>query len=182
MSRIGNKPVPVPKGVDVKIEGNKITIKGSKGTLSRIIDSNIKFELKDGLITLKRSSDIKKVKALHGLSRALINNMVIGVSLGFNKVLEINGVGYRAAKQGKNLNLQIGYSHPVEIIAPPGIDFILEGTSKITVIGIDKELVGQIAADIRDVRPVEPYKGKGIKYQGEIVRRKAGKATSKASG
>ena len=177
MSRIGKNPVPVPSGVDVKInKGNHIVVKGPKGTLERQLSSDMNIALDNGQITVTRPNDLKKFKALHGLTRTLINNMVIGVTSGYTKVLEINGVGYRAAKSGKKLTLTLGYSHPVDLEDPDGVTSTVEGTNKIIVSGIDKEKVGQHAANIREKRPPEPYKGKGIKYEDEYVRRKAGKA------
>lgn len=180
MSRIGKMPIVIPAGVEIKLEtGNLITVKGPKGTLQRklVDDMNIAVEATEIIVT--RPSDLKKHKALHGLTRTLIANMVEGVTKGYEKVLEINGVGYRAAKSGKKLNLTLGYSHPVEMIDPDGIETILEGQNKITVKGIDKEKVGQFAAEIRTKRPPEPYKGKGIKYADEIIRRKEGKTGKK---
>jgi len=177
MSRIGKMPISVPSGVDVKIgEGNLLTIKGPKGTLARKLPSDMNIALEDGQLEIKRPSELKKHKALHGLTRTLINNMVVGVTDGYSKVLEINGVGYRAAKSGNKLTLTLGYSHPVELIDPEGVTSEVEGTNKITISGIDKEKVGQYAANIREKRPPEPYKGKGIKYENEYIRRKAGKA------
>jgi len=177
MSRIGKNPVPVPAGVDVKIgEGNLVTVKGPKGTLERKLSSDMNIALEAGQITVTRPNELKRFKSLHGLTRTLINNMVVGVTEGYSKVLEINGVGYRAAKSGKKLTLNLGYSHPVEMEDPDGITSEVEGNNKITVSGIDKEKVGQYAANIREKRPPEPYKGKGIKYETEYIRRKAGKA------
>ena len=177
MSRIGKMPIPVPSGVEVKIaEGNFITIKGPKGTLERKLPSDMNIALENGQLEITRPSELKKFKALHGLTRTLINNMVVGVTDGYKKVLEINGVGYRAAKNGNKLNLSLGYSHPVELVDPDGVTSEVEGTNKIIVSGIDKEKVGQYAANIREKRPPEPYKGKGIKYENEYIRRKAGKA------
>jgi len=177
MSRIGKMPVVVPGGVDVKIaEGNFMTVKGPKGTLERKLSSDMNIALEDGQLIIKRPSDLKKFKSLHGLTRTLINNMVVGVTEGYTKTLEINGVGYRAAKSGNKLTLTLGYSHPVEMTDPEGVTSEVEGNNKIIVSGIDKEKVGQYAANIREKRPPEPYKGKGIKYDNEHVRRKAGKA------
>ena len=171
MSRIGRLPITVPAGVTVEIaENNKVTVKGPKGTL----------EKKEGdQIVVTRPNDLKKMKSLHGLTRTLINNMVVGVTEGYKKVLEVNGVGYRAAKAGNKLTLSLGYSHPVEMIDPEGVETVLEGQNKITVQGIDKEKVGQYAAEIRDKRRPEPYKGKGIKYADEVIRRKVGKTGKK---
>ena len=180
MSRIGKKPIDVPSGVDVKIDGQDVVVKGSKGELSRTFNERIGFEMEDGVLTLTRPDDSRESRALHGLSRALLNNMVVGVSDGFVKELEIHGVGYRATLKGKDIELLVGFSHPVNIEAPEGITFDVPEQTKIVVSGIDKELVGQVAANIRKVRPPEPYKGKGIRYVGEYVRRKAGKAGATA--
>ena len=180
MSRIGRMPIAVPAGVTVEIaENNKVTVKGPKGTLERVLPSEMDIKLEDGQIVVTRPNDLKKMKSLHGLTRTLINNMVIGVTEGYNKVLEINGVGYRAQKQGNKLVLSLGYSHPVEMVDPEGVTTTLEGQNKITVSGIDKEKVGQYAAEIRDKRRPEPYKGKGIKYADEVIRRKVGKTGKK---
>lgn len=176
MSRIGKKPVPVPSGVDVKIDGNTVRVKGPKGELSRDLHPDISVQLADGHLEVTRPSDEQFHRALHGLSRTLVANMVEGVTKGFEKSLEINGVGYRATKQGNKLVLQVGYSHPVEIDPPKGIDIEVPAPTKITVKGIDKETVGAMAAKIRGVREPEPYLGKGIKYVDEKIRRKAGKA------
>lgn len=179
MSRIGKMPVAIPAGVDVKLEeGNILTVKGSKGTLTRKLVNEMKIEVNAGQIEVTRPSDLKRHKALHGLTRTLIANMVEGVTNGYSKVLEINGVGYRAAKSGNKLTLSLGYSHPVEMIDPEGITSVVEG-NKITVSGIDKQKVGQFAAEIRTKRPPEPYKGKGIKYSTETIRRKVGKTGKK---
>ena len=180
MSRIGKMPISVPSGVEIKIaDGNLLTVKGPKGTLERKLSSDMNIALENGQIEIKRPNDLKKFRALHGLTRTLINNMVIGVTDGYKKTLEINGVGYRAAKNGNKLALNLGYSHPVEMADPEGITVEVEGTNKIIVSGIDKEKVGQHAANIREKRPPEPYKGKGIKYDTERIRRKAGKAGKK---
>lgn len=180
MSRIGKLPVEVPAGVEVTIgEGNLVTVKGPKGTLTRKMADDMNIAVEAGQIVVTRPSDLKRHKALHGLTRTLLNNMVIGVTKGYEKVLEINGVGYRAAKSGKKLTLTLGYSHPVEMTDPEGIETVLEGQNKITVKGIDKEKVGQFAAEIRTKRPPEPYKGKGIKYADETIRRKVGKTGKK---
>ncbi len=180
MSRIGRMPIAIPAGVTVTIaENNKVTVKGPKGTLERVLPAEMTIEEKDGHIVVSRPNDLKKMKALHGLTRSLINNMVIGVTNGYEKVLEINGVGYRAAKQGNKLTLTLGYSHPVEMVDPEGLETVLDGQNKITVKGIDKEKVGQYAAEIRDKRRPEPYKGKGIKYADEVIRRKVGKTGKK---
>lgn len=175
MSRIGNKPITVPEGIDVKIEGQKVTVKGPKGTLERVVDNNISVKLDNGIITVTRSNDEKENRSLHGLTRTLINNMIQGVSKEFEKQLEINGVGYRAAKQGKTLVLTLGYSHPVKMDEPDGITYEVPNPNSIIVKGIDKELVGQMAAEIREKRPPEVYRGKGIKYVDEHIRRKEGK-------
>ncbi len=179
MSRIGNKPITVPEGVEVKIDGNHITVKGPKGTLERDIHKNMSLSLENGVLTVKRLNDEPENVSLHGLSRTLINNMIEGVSKEFSKTLEINGVGYRAQKQGNNLVLNLGYSHPVKFEAPAGITFDLPNPNQIIVRGIDKELVGQTAAVLRTKRPPEVYRGKGIKYSDEVIRRKEGKAGKK---
>ncbi len=176
MSRIGNSPISLPSGVEIKVNGSDVTVKGAKGTLERTFDSRISFNVVDDVVEVVRANDERDTRALHGLSRALLNNMVIGVSEGYKKDLEMVGVGYRASLKGKSLELLVGFSHPVLIEAPDGVDFEVPETTKISVSGIDKQLVGQVAADIRKVRPPEPYKGKGIRYAGEHVRRKAGKA------
>ncbi len=175
MSRIGRLPVVVPAGVDVNIaQDNTITVKGPKGTLERTLPSEMDIKLEDGQVVVTRPNDLKRMKSLHGLTRTLIQNMVTGVTNGYEKVLEVNGVGYRAQKQGKKLVLSLGYSHPVEMEDPEGLESTVDG-NKITVKGIDKEKVGQFAAEIRDKRRPEPYKGKGIKYADEVIRRKVGK-------
>ena len=176
MSRIGKMPVDMPSGVDVKVDGTHVTVKGSKGELSRQFNDRVSFSIENGVITVVREDDTRESRALHGLSRALLANMVHGVSEGFSKVLEIQGVGYRASLKGSDIELLVGFSHPVEVKAPKGITFEVPEPTRIVVSGIDKEQVGQVAADIRKVRPPEPYKGKGIRYSGEYVRRKAGKA------
>ena len=179
MSRIGRLPVAVPAGVTVDIkEGNDVTVKGPKGTLQRVLPEEMSIKLEDGQVIVTRPNDLKKMKSLHGLTRTLIHNMVVGVSEGYEKVLEVNGVGYRAAKQGKKLVLNLGYSHPVEMEDPAGLESAVDG-NKIIVKGIDKEKVGQYAAEIRDKRRPEPYKGKGIKYADEVIRRKVGKTGKK---
>ena len=176
MSRIGKLPVVIPAGVTVTIaEGNEVTVKGPKGELKRKFAPAMQIEQKDGSVIVSRPNDLKQNRALHGLTRTLINNMVVGVSTGYQKVLEVNGVGYRAAKAGKVLTLNLGYSHPVEMEDPEGIETVCEGQNKIIVKGIDKEKVGQYAAEIRTKRPPEPYKGKGIKYENETIIRKVGK-------
>ena len=180
MSRIGRMPIAIPEGVTVTIaENNKVTVKGPKGTLEREFPVEMDIKEEDGHIIVTRPNDLKKMKSLHGLTRTLINNMVVGVTKGYEKVLEVNGVGYRAQKQGNKLILSLGYSHPVEMTDPEGIEAVLEGQNKITVKGIDKEKVGQYAAEIRDKRRPEPYKGKGIKYADEVIRRKVGKTGKK---
>ena len=176
MSRIGKMPVTVPSGVDVKLDGIRVTVKGSKGELSREFTDRVSFSIDDGVITVGREDDTRESRALHGLSRALLANMVEGVSEGFTKILEIQGVGYRASLKGSNIELLVGFSHPVDVTAPKGITFDVPEPTRILVSGIDKEQVGEVAANIRKVRPPEPYKGKGIRYAGEYVRRKAGKA------
>jgi large subunit ribosomal protein L6 len=179
MSRIGRMPIAVPAGVTVDIaENNHVTVKGPKGTLERTLPAEMDIKLEGSEITVTRPNDLKKMKSLHGLTRTLINNMVVGVTEGYKKELEVNGVGYRAAKQGKKLTLNLGYSHPVEIEDPEGLESTVEG-NKIIVSGIDKEKVGQYAAEIRDKRRPEPYKGKGIKYSTETIRRKVGKTGKK---
>ena len=180
MSRIGRTPIAIPAGVTVEVaENNKVTVKGPKGTLERVLPAELTIEVEGAEVKVSRPNDLKRMKSLHGLTRTLINNMVIGVSEGYQKVLEINGVGYRAQKQGKTLVLSLGYSHPVEMVDPEGIETVLEGQNKITVKGINKEMVGQYAAEIRSKRGPEPYKGKGIKYADEVIRRKAGKSGKK---
>ena len=180
MSRIGRMPIAIPAGVTVTIaENNKVTVKGPKGTLERVLPEELTIKEEDGHVVVSRPNDLKRMKSLHGLTRTLINNMIVGVTNGYEKVLEVNGVGYRAAKQGKKLTLNLGYSHPVEMEDPEGIETVIEGQNKITVKGIDKEKVGQYAAEIRDKRRPEPYKGKGIKYADEVIRRKVGKTGKK---
>ena len=180
MSRIGRMPIAIPAGVTVEVaENNKVTVKGPKGTLERVLPEEMTIKLEDGHVVVTRPNDLKKMKSLHGLTRTLINNMVVGVTEGYQKVLEVNGVGYRASKSGNKLTLNLGYSHPVEMIDPEGVETVLEGQNKITVKGIDKEKVGQYAAEIRDKRRPEPYKGKGIKYADEVIRRKVGKTGKK---
>ena len=176
MSRIGLMPIPVPSGVKVKIEKNHITVEGSKGKLSRLIHADISVKLEGENLIVTRPSDVSAHRALHGLTRTLVANMVEGVTKGFEKVLELSGVGYRAQKADAGISLQIGYCHPVNFAPPPGINIAVEGTNKVLVSGIDKELVGQTAARIRALRTVDAYKGKGIKYAGERVRLKPGKA------
>lgn len=175
MSRIGNKPITVPEGVEIKIDGNHISVKGPKGTLEREIHKNISLEMNGNEIKVMRKDDEPANRSLHGLTRTLINNMIIGVTHEYSKELQINGVGYRVQKQGNNLNLTLGYSHPVIFEAPQGITFDVPNPNTIIVKGIDKELVGQTAAVIRTKRPPEVYRGKGIKYADEVIRRKEGK-------
>ena len=180
MSRIGKMPIHLPAGVEVKVSPeNVITVKGPKGTLERVLAPELTIKVEGAEIVVERPNDLKRIKSLHGLTRTLINNMVVGVTNGYEKVLEINGVGYRAAKQGKELTLTLGYSHPVIMVDPEGIETVLDGQNKITVKGIDKEKVGQYAAEIRGKRGPEPYKGKGIKYVDEVIRRKVGKTGKK---
>ncbi len=180
MSRIGRMPIAIPAGVTVEVaENNKVTVKGPKGTLERVMAPEMEIKVEGAEVTVSRPNDLKRMKSLHGLTRTLLHNMVVGVTDGFQKVLEVNGVGYRAAKQGKVLNLSLGYSHPVEMTDPEGLEVVVEGQNKIIVKGIDKEKVGQYAAEIRDKRRPEPYKGKGIKYADEHIRRKVGKAGKK---
>ena len=176
MSRIGRMPIAVPAGVEVKIDGSTVTVKGPKGTLTRTVSSNITVTLDNGVITVTRPNDLKENRALHGLTRTLIANMVQGVNEGFKKELEINGIGYRAAKQGKDLVLNIGYSHDVIMPEIDGITVEVPAPNKIIISGPDKQKVGQFAAEVRGKRPPEPYKGKGIKYIDEVIRRKEGKA------
>ena len=180
MSRIGRLPIDIPAGVEVKIEeGNKVTVKGPKGTLERVLPAEMTITKEGEEVKVTRPNDLKKMKSLHGLTRTLINNMIIGVTEGYEKRLEVNGVGYRAAKQGKKLTLSLGYSHPVEMEDPEGIEVTVDGQNLIIVKGIDKEKVGQYAAEIREKRAPEPYKGKGIKYVDEVIRRKVGKTGKK---
>ena len=180
MSRIGKMPIAVPAGVTVDIaENNKVTVKGPKGTLERVLPAEMDIKLEDGHIVVTRPNDLKKMKSLHGLTRSLLNNMVHGVTEGYEKVLEVNGVGYKAHKHGKKLVLSLGYSHPVEMEDPEGLESVVDGQNKIVIKGIDKEKVGQYAAEIRDKRRPEPYKGKGIKYADEVIRRKVGKTGKK---
>ena len=179
MSRIGRMPIAVPAGVTVDIaENNKVTVKGPKGTLERVLPAEMDIKLEADVITVSRPNDLKKMRSLHGLTRTLINNMIVGVTEGYVKDLEVNGVGYRAQKQGNKLVLALGYSHPVEMVDPEGIEVKVDG-NKISVVGIDKEKVGQYAAEIREKRAPEPYKGKGIKYVDETIRRKVGKTGKK---
>jgi large subunit ribosomal protein L6 len=179
MSRIGKKPVTLPKGVAVEIQGNTVAVKGPKGELRRTLHTEMQVALADGQVTVSRPSEEKRHKALHGLSRTLVQNMVDGVSKGFSKTLEIQGVGYKAEAKPYGVNLIVGYSHPVKYEAPKGIKISVENNTVVKIEGADKEAVGQVAAELRSVRPPEPYKGKGIRYQGEQVRRKAGKTGAK---
>ncbi len=176
MSRIGRLPIMVPSGVDVTIEGRNVTVTGPKGTLSRALHPDMTVTREDGTIVVTRPTEQKTHKQLHGLTRTLVNNMVVGVTDGYRKGLEITGVGYRATLNGRKLTLNLGYSHPIEIDPPAGISFEVENPTRLAVVGIDKELVGQIAAKVRSTRKPEPYKGKGVRYAGEYIRRKAGKA------
>ena len=179
MSRIGRMPIAIPTGVTVTIaENNKVTVKGPKGTLERVLPSEMDIKLEGDTVTVTRPNDLKKMKSLHGLTRTLISNMVVGVTDGYEKVLEVNGVGYRVQKAGKKITLHLGYSHPVEMEDPEGVESTVDG-NKIIIKGIDKEKVGQYAANIREKRAPEPYKGKGIKYADEVIRRKVGKTGKK---
>lgn len=179
MSRIGNKPITVPQGVEVKIDGQKITVKGPKGSLEKEFHKNMKITLEGNVITVVRPDNEPSNRSLHGLTRTLLNNMIEGTTKGFERKLEVNGVGYRASKKGNNLLLNLGYSHPVEMEAPAGITFDVPNPNEIIVKGMDKELVGQTAAVVRTKRPPEVYRGKGIKYAEEVIRRKEGKAGKK---
>ena len=180
MSRIGKLPIGLPEGVSITVdEGNMVTVKGPKGTLSRKLSNDMNIVEKNGQIIIERPSDQKRFRAMHGLTRTLINNMVVGVTTGYTKTLEITGVGYRAVKSGNKLTLSLGYSHPIEMIDPDGVSTTVDGTTKISVSGIDKEKVGQHAANIREKRRPEPYKGKGVRYSGERIRRKEGKSGKK---
>jgi len=177
MSRIGRLPVVLPKGVEVNIDGTNVHVKGPKGEMQRSFPSSMQISINEGVLEVTRATDGRTDRSLHGMTRALINNMVVGVSTGFERILEVNGVGYRAEMQGKNLVLYVGYSHPVTIEPAQGISFETDAkTRQVKVMGYDKQMVGQVAADIRKVRPPEPYQGKGIKYLEEKIRRKAGKA------
>lgn len=175
MSRIGKKPVEILDGVDVKIDGQTITAKGPLGQESVTLRPEILIKQEDKTVLVERANDDRQTRALHGLSRTLVNNLIVGVKNGFEKKLEIHGVGYRAAKAGKDLDLQLGFSHPVKVEAPEGIEFVVEGNTKLTVKGRNKQAVGDVAAEIRGKRPPEVYKGKGVRYEGEYIRRKAGK-------
>ncbi|HLE05039.1 MAG TPA: 50S ribosomal protein L6 [Anaerolineales bacterium] len=177
MSRIGRSPVAIPEGVEVRIEGQRVRVKGPKGELEQVFRDEMAITEKQGVLHVTRNSDQPSVRALHGMTRALLNNMILGTTKGFTKTLEIQGVGYRAELKGSTLMLYVGFSHSVEVTPPPGIKFEVEAKGDVVrILGYDKQLVGQVAADIRNVRPPEPYKGKGIRYHGEHVRRKAGKA------
>ncbi|MDO8849043.1 MAG: 50S ribosomal protein L6 [Coriobacteriia bacterium] len=176
MSRIGKQPIPVPAGVEVNIDGSSVTVKGPKGTLSQSFNPDMAITLEEGAVVVRRPSDARQHRSLHGLTRTLVSNMVVGVSEGFRKDMEIVGVGYRAVLKDAALDLSLGLSHPMVVKAPEGITFEVPAPNRISVIGIDKQRVGQTAAEIRGIRPPEPYKGKGIRYAGEHVRRKVGKA------
>lgn len=182
MSRIGKQPIAIPQGVDVKVEGNTVTVKGAKGTLTNTFHKDIKIEVNDGAVLVTRPTDNANHRSLHGLTRTLINNMVIGVSQGFSKELDVMGVGYRVAKQGKNLVMNLGFSHQVIVSEEEGITIDVPNPNKIIISGCDKQRVGQFAAEVREKRPPEPYKGKGIRYTGEYVRHKEGKAGKGAKG
>jgi large subunit ribosomal protein L6 len=176
MSRIGKLPIPVPSGVDVKIDGQQISVKGPKGTLAHTIAEPITVERdEDGILAVKRPDDERRSRALHGLTRSLVNNLVVGVTEGYEKKLEIHGVGYRVLLKGSDLEFSLGFSHPVKISPPEGITFVVEGPTKFSVQGIDKQRVGEVAANIRKLRKPDPYKGKGVRYAGEKIRRKVGK-------
>ena len=179
MSRIGRKSIPVPAGVDVTITGQTVKVKGPKGELSHTVSEPITVSQENGELVVNRPNDERRAKELHGLSRTLVANMIVGVTEGYKKTLEINGTGYRVTAKGKDLEFALGFSHPVSVPAPAGITFSVEKPTQFSVAGIDKQLVGEVAANIRKIRPPEPYKGKGVKYQGEVIRRKAGKAGKK---
>jgi len=181
MAGLGKKPIIIPQGVEIKILDSKVLVSGPKGKMERSLPSELKLKLEEGKLWIERSSDDSPTRALQGLIRALVQKMVLGVVSGFEKRLELSGVGYRAALQGGKLSLSLGFSHPVEVAPPSGVEFTVEGTNKIKISGMDWEAVGQIAANIRSLRPIEPYKGKGVKYFDEVVKRKAGKA-AKAAG
>ncbi|TDE27006.1 50S ribosomal protein L6 [Actinomadura sp. 6K520] len=176
MSRIGRNPITVPGGVEVNIDGREVTVKGPKGTLSHTVAEPIEVRLEDGTLTVSRPNDLNKVRGLHGLTRTLLNNMVVGVTDGYKKTLVIQGVGYRVAAKGKNLEFSLGYSHPILVEPPEGISFTVERPTQLVVEGIDKQKVGEVAANIRKLRKPDPYKGKGVRYEGEYIRRKVGKA------
>ncbi|MDQ3855804.1 MAG: 50S ribosomal protein L6 [Chloroflexota bacterium] len=181
MSRIGNSPIQLPTGVQVEVSGNVVTVTGPRGRLAHAVAGNLSVEQQDSTLLVRRQTEDRRDRSLHGLTRTLINNMVVGVTSGYRKDLEISGVGYRAAKEGDTLVLALGFSHPVRVTPPEGITYQVDGTTRVSVQGIDKQLVGEQAAKIRSIRPPEPYKGKGIRYAGEVIRRKAGKA-GKAGG
>ena len=176
MSRIGKLAIPIPSGVDVEVDGNHVVVKGPKGELERNLAPELRIVRDDGVLHVERPNDEKRSRELHGLTRTLVNNMVVGVTAGYRKSLEITGVGYRATLVGRKLQLNLGYSHPIEIDPPAGISFEVENPTHLAVVGINKELVGQMAAKVRAMRKPEPYKGKGVRYAGEVIRRKAGKA------
>jgi large subunit ribosomal protein L6 len=176
MSRVGRLPIPIPAGVDIDVDGNHVVVSGPRGTLERDISPQLGLVREDGVLRVERPTEERSARELHGLTRTLINNMVVGVTEGYRRGLEIQGVGYRAQLVGKKLQLNLGYSHPIEIEPPEGIAFEVENPTRVAVLGIDKELVGRIAAQVRSTRKPEPYKGKGVRYAGEVVRRKAGKA------
>lgn len=176
MSRIGKLPITVPAGVEVTLDGRDVSVKGPKGELNRTLAEGINVEIEDGTITVTRPDDERESRSLHGLTRSLINNMIIGVTDGYTKKLEIVGTGYRVQAKGSDLEFALGYSHPVPVAAPEGITFTVEGANKLAVFGIDKQQVGEVAANIRKLRKPDPYKGKGVRYEGEQIRRKAGKA------
>lgn len=181
MSRVGRKPVPIPKGIEVKVEGRRVTAKGPKGEVVKELHPEMRIVLEDAVVRVERPSDQPRHRALHGLTRSLIANMVEGVKNGFERSLEIVGVGYRAEPKGKGLQFSLGYSHPILVVPPPGIKLVAESPTIVKVTGPDKEVVGRVAAEIRKLRPPEPYKGKGIRYVGEAVRRKAGKTGATAT-
>jgi large subunit ribosomal protein L6 len=175
MSRIGKLPIPVPANVDVTIDGQQISVKGPKGTLAHVVAEPITVEREDGVLTIKRPDDERRNRALHGLTRSLVNNLVVGVTDGYEKKLEIHGVGYRVQLKGSDLEFSLGYSHPVKVTPPEGITFVVEAPTRFSVQGIDKQRVGEVAANIRKLRKPDPYKGKGVRYAGEKIRRKVGK-------
>jgi large subunit ribosomal protein L6 len=179
MSRIGKLPIPVPAGVEVKIDGSNVNVKGPKGTLSHVVPAPIEVALEEGTIVVSRPDDERASRSLHGLTRTLISNLITGVTTGYTKGLEIVGTGYRVTAKGSDIEFALGYSHPILVKAPAGITFTVEGNTKLTVSGIDKQAVGEVAANLRKLRKPEPYKGKGVRYAGEVVRRKAGKAGKK---
>lgn len=180
MSRIGKLPITIPAGVNVEVDGSTVKVNGPRGELMHTFPPAMTIQVDEGVLTVGRPSDLQEHRALHGMTRALINNMVTGVSAGFTKVLEVEGVGYRSEMQGSTLVLYVGYSHPVPVVPPPGIEFQSDNRGReIRISGFDKQAVGQVAANIRKIRPPEPYKGKGIRYQGEVIRRKAGKSGKK---